>query len=216
MLNSILLRTFVLLSALCLCAASASAGIYDDILSAANRDDTGQVVDLLKRGMDVNTADQSGNTLLMIAARNNNVSLLDFLLRNRANILKKNEYGDSALMLASLRGNREAVRMLLDALAPADSAGWNSIHYAAYSGKVDILRMLVSSGSPNLDVAAPNGQTALMLAARNGHLDAVRVLVDADADIDLEDYDGQTALSLAQDAGFTDVADYLRDVGAVE
>ncbi|HQX85446.1 MAG TPA: hypothetical protein PKV23_08155, partial [Aestuariivirga sp.] len=45
----------------------AQGGAYEDILNAASNDDTASVVSLLQRGMDVNTADRAGNTLLMIA-----------------------------------------------------------------------------------------------------------------------------------------------------
>lgn len=194
---------------------TASAGIYDDILVAAEKDDTAQVVDLLKRGMDVNTVDPSGSTLLVIASRNGNVDLLEFLLRNRANILKRNKYGDSAIMLAALRGHVAIVQKLLDAGADVGHAGWNALHYAAFNGRTDILR-LMTKGKAALDAKAPNGQTALMLAAGAGHLEAVRVLVDADADMDLDDGTGRTALKLAKNGRHADVAEYLKASGAVE
>ena len=193
----------------------AAAGVYDDIIAAANMDDTPQVIDLLKRGMDVNTADRSGNSLLMIAARNANHELLDFLVGNRANLSRKNRYGDSALMLAAFRGHDRIVLKLLAAGARLGDKGWNALHYSAFNGQAEVVRMLAASAA-DLDAPAPNGQTALMLAAKGGKLDAVRMLVDADADLDVEDYDGQTALMLAQQAGHVDVVEYLRDEGAYE
>ena len=45
------------------------AGAYDDMLTAMKQNDVPQVMRLLQRGMDVNTSDQAGNTLLMMAAR---------------------------------------------------------------------------------------------------------------------------------------------------
>ncbi|MDO8931510.1 MAG: ankyrin repeat domain-containing protein [Rhodocyclaceae bacterium] len=208
------LRPLVL--ALCLVLAQpAVAGIYDDILAAANQDDTAQVIDLLKRGMDVNTTDPSGNTLLMIAARNGNADLLDFLIGNRSNLQKRNRYGDSAVMMAAFRGHLAIVRKLLDAGADIRNSGWNALHYSAYGGFTEIVRLLVERKA-DLDVAAPNGQTALMLAAATGKLDVVRILIDADADMDLLDYEGQSAIMLAEKAGFADVTEYLRESGAEE
>jgi len=67
-----------------------------------------------------------------------------------------------------------------------------------------------------VDARAPNGQTALMLAAANGHLEAVRLLVDADADMALTDPEGRTARALALRSANTDIADYLRSEGAPE
>lgn len=196
-------------------AGTAAAGSYDDILNAAEKDDSGQVIDLLKRGMDVNTTDSTGNTLLIIAARNGNLELLDFLLRNRANILKKNKYGDSALMAAAFRGHAAVVERLLDAKAATAGDGWTALHYAAYAGYEEIIRLLVKHGAA-LDAVAPNGQTALMLAASNGKLDAVKLLIDADADMDLKDPKGASALTLARAADHSAIVEYLRSVGAVE
>ena len=196
-------------------AGAVTAGSYDDILIAAEKGDSTQVIDLLKRGMDVNTTDSTGNTLLIIAARTGNTELLDFLLRNRANALKRNKYGDSALMVAAFRGDAATVQRLLDAKAPPNHDGWTALHYAAYGGNAEIIRLLAAHDA-DLDAEAPNGQTALMLAANNGKLDAVKVLVDADADLDLEDREGRTALMLAQAGGHTEVVDYLRSSGAYE
>jgi hypothetical protein len=48
--------------AICLFAGSVQAGAYDDILAATGNGDTAAVLDLVKRGMDVNTADPAGTT----------------------------------------------------------------------------------------------------------------------------------------------------------
>jgi len=67
-----------------------------------------------------------------------------------------------------------------------------------------------------MDKRAPNRQTALMLAARNGHQEVVRLLIEADADMDLTDADGLSAMNLARKSGNTEIADYLKRQGAVE
>ncbi len=55
-----------------------------------------------------------------------------------------------------------------------------------------------------------------MLAAKNGRLELVHLLIDADADMDLPDPDGNTARKLAAQGTHSDISDYLRSVGAVE
>ncbi|TRZ69129.1 MAG: ankyrin repeat domain-containing protein, partial [Rhodocyclaceae bacterium] len=69
---------------------SASAGVYEDMLNAVKTKDIGKVSNLLQRGMDVNTSDPSGNSLLLLAAQNGDLAILELLLRNKANILTKN------------------------------------------------------------------------------------------------------------------------------
>ena len=56
-------------------AMTASAGVYDDLLKAIEDDDTETVTTILQRGMDVNTVDKSGNSLLMLAVQKGNVDL---------------------------------------------------------------------------------------------------------------------------------------------
>lgn len=195
--------------------ASAWAGVYDEILIAARDNRTEQVMDLVRRGMDPNTSDPSGMTLLMFAANNGNQELLDFLLRNRANTMKYNRYGDTALALAALRGHVPIVRRLIEAGADLSGPGWAPLQYAAFAGHADVVSLLLAK-KPDLDKRAPNRQTALMLAARNGHLEVVRLLIEADADMDLTDADGQSAMNLARKSGNTEIADYLKRQGAVE
>ena len=190
-------------------ATSVLAGAYEDILAAVRDDHNDVVANLIQRGMDVNTSDPSGTTLLMVAAGNGNIELVEFLLRSGANILIQNQYGDTAVAIAALRGKFAVVRRLVDAGAAIDGSGWTPLHYAAYSGHADIAQYLIDKHAP-LDSRAPNGQTALMLAARNGHLEVVKLLASANADLQLSDSTGNTASDLALKAGNTDIADYLR------
>lgn len=194
---------------------TAQAGVYEDILKAASNNETALVVDLLRRGMDVNTVDSQGTSLVMFAARFGNTELLDFLLSNRASVLKQNRYGDTAILLAALGGHLEAVRRLVAAGAPLEQAGWSPLIYASFAGHVDVIQFLAEQGA-DLDAQADNGMTAMMIAARNGHLEAVKALLAAGADPDIVDQNDESALDLAQKGGNTLIVEALRQAGAVE
>jgi hypothetical protein len=187
----------------------AGAGVYDEVLVAARENRTGTVIELLRRGMDPNTADPSGTTLMMIAAANGNIQLLETLLGIHANILKQNKYGDTALALAAFNGHLNAVQRLLDYGAQINGPEWNALHYAAFNGHADIVRYLVTKGA-DLNARAPNQQTPLMLAARNGHPEVARLLLEAGADRNMGDAEGNTALGIALKAGNDDIAGFLR------
>lgn len=208
-------KTFLALVATLLLAVSphVAAGAYDDILAAANQGDTTKVVDLLRRGMDVNTTDPQGNTLLMIATREKNLELVRFLLDNRANAQKHNRYGDTALMIAALQGTEEIVKLLLERKTEPSQPGWNALHYAAFENHAKIGALLLAAGA-DVNALAPNGSTALMLAAKRGHLEMVRLLVGAKAELNQIDSVEGTALDMAIQAKHTDVADFLRRAGA--
>jgi len=189
-----------------------ASGVYDEIIQAANNNDTARVISLLRRGMDVNTVDRQGNSLLMIAARGNNVELVRFLLGNRANPERRNPYGDTALMLAAMQGHAATVSAILERKPELNHAGWTALHYAAFSGHEDVLALLIAAGA-DIDLKAPNGETALMLAARNGHFQTVRVLAGARADPSVRSIEGKTALDIAREAGHREIAVFLERFG---
>jgi len=202
------MRNYLLLLSIVLSIGTSQAGVYEEILDAAERADTRKVVDLLQRGMDINTADPAGNTLLMIAARNNNIELVRFLSANRAGVNRRNRFGDTAILLAAIRGHLEASKLLMESGALIDPGGWNVLHYASFAESDEVLRWALGLGL-DLNRKAPNGMTALMLAARQGKLEMVKALADAGADRSIVDGDGLDAAGLAQKAGFTETADFL-------
>jgi len=197
-----------LISVLMALSGTAIGGAHDDIVVAARQDRTEEVIGYLRQGMDPDTSDAAGTTLLMTAAANGNVRLVESLLRLRANILKNNKYGESALALAALNGHKEVVYFLVDAGARINAPGWGALHYAVFNGQADIVRYLVDQGG-DVNARAPNYHTALMLAARNGHGEIVRVLLAAGANPELGDLEGNTALGIAQKAGNQEIAGLL-------
>ena len=207
------LRTLAAVLLAALTSALAQAGAWEETLNAAEANDTQAVAGLIARGMDPNTADQTGTTLLMIAARNGNEQLLELLLRMHANTLLRNMYGDSAISLAAISGQLGAVRRLVEYGVPLSGSGWTPLQYAAYAGQREIVVYLLSKGAAVND-KAPNGQTPLMLAAAQGHSEVVRVLVDGDADLDETDPDGRTALEIAVKNDRAAAAEILRQAAA--
>ena len=187
----------------------AYADSYEDSLSAARRGDTQQLVQLLNRGLDPDTVDAQGNTLLMLAARDGNAATVEALLKYRPKVSRRNAAGDSALMLAVLKGESAVVDLLLNAGAPVNHDGWTPLMYAAFEGRLEILDRLLARGA-DVRALAPNQSNSLMLAARNGHIDAVRRLLKTSIDLDQKNDAGLTAETWALENGNTDIADLLR------
>jgi ankyrin repeat protein len=196
--------------------SSVQAAAYEDLLRAAELGDATGVEGMVAKGMDPNTADAKGNTLLMIAAREGHKDVVWALVRRKANANRRNQYGDTALMIASLRGDREIARMLIEfGGAQVKHSGWAPIHYAAFQDKPEMIRYLVSKGADK-EALAPNGYTALMLAARGGHTDATRALLYEDVDINSRNKEGETALRIAKLRNHAGVAELLTRAGGVE
>ena len=99
--------------------------------------------------------------------------------------------------------------------AEVKHSGWAPIHYAAFQDKPEMIRYLIAKGADK-DAPAPNGDTALMLAARSGHDDAARALLHEDVDVNARNPDGQTALRIAKLGKHTAVVELLTRAGGVE
>ena len=191
-------------------ALPAAADSLDDLFNAAKLGDVSEITLQVSRGMDPNASDPNGNTLLIIAARENQPTVVAELLRQPGIKLNaRNTVGDSAIMLASLRGNTGIVEQLLKAGAAFDDEGWNPLLYAAFEGRVEIVDLLLARGA-NVNALAPNKSTPLMFAARNGHDDVVARLLKAGAKLDLKNDQNETAEGWALKHRNTDIAEMIQ------
>ena len=75
-----------------------------------------------------------------------------------------------------------------------------------------VVRLLVENGAGK-DLTNDSGETALMLAARDGYVEVVRFLVDNGAGMDLTSDNGETGLMLAAYYGHEDVVHCLLEAG---
>ena len=205
-LNNIII--FLLLFAF---ASLAQAGnIVDDARQSIQLDDVSGVKDDLLRGLDVNFVDEDGNSLLMLAAKEGSTKSAALLLGAGARIHLNNAVGDSALLLATFWGHEGIVDLLLarQASLGANPRGWTPLHYAAYAGHTRIASKFLSHGADVNSVTA-NGLSSLMLAAKNGHDDVVKVLLNNKADTALRDDNKLNAIDHALASNNTNIARFI-------
>lgn len=184
------------------------------MLEAVELGDRESVRVWLRQGLDVNSTDELGNTLLMIACHFGRQTIVGDLLDAGADIRRRNRAGDDALMLAALKGQVPIAQTLLQRGADVDRDAWTALHYGAFGGHASIIRLLMEKGADRNRIA-PNGYTPLMLAVRNRRLEAVREILLWDPDLETRGPGGETALSLAQVAEDAGIAQLLRRAGAV-
>ncbi|KAG2486204.1 hypothetical protein HYH03_015166 [Edaphochlamys debaryana] len=76
--------------------------------------------------------------------------------------------------------------------------GWTPAHVAAFDGETEALQALIDAGA-SLGALTEEGETPLILAARQGHLGTSRELfVSGSAKIHLKDREDKTALDWAR------------------
>ena len=88
------------------------------------------------------------------------------------------------------------------------------IHDAAQNGDLEKLKKLLKEKPNDVDLTASEDWTPLIYAARDGKLEAVKVLIEHKATVDKTNIFGQTALQIACFAGYGEIAEFLLDNGA--
>jgi ankyrin repeat protein len=193
----------LLLSAGANARAANRLGVTALMLAAENRD-AAMAEALLKAGADAKASLPGGQTVLMKAARTGNPEIVRLLLAAGADVnTKEGTYGETALMWAAAENHGAAARVLLAHGAELNTRS-NPLKFAPDRFGLEGVLTILPHGS----------WTALMYAARQGSLDAARVLVESGADLNLTDPDGTTALVLAILNGHYDTAAVLAEKGA--
>jgi ankyrin repeat protein len=190
-------------------SAPVFAGAYEDMEDAMARGDTNAVIALIDRGMEVNTVDRQGNTLLIQSIWRELPELFDHLMQRKARVNMRNRNGETALSIAAYLGRARYVRRLVEAGAEVNFFGWPPLAYAAYNGHAEIVDYLIGQGA-EIDAKAENGSTALFFASRFGHVEAVKTLLAHRADPAIVNDRGETALDWALKGKNTDIANLLR------
>ena len=194
----------LLLGAAVLLPAAVQAGAHDDFFKALQLDLAPSVRALLNRGFDPNTVDTSrGDPALIYAIRFQATKTIPVLLASpQIDIEARAPNGDTALMVAAYKKEKEIVAGLLEKGAEPNRPGWTALHYAAASGSLDIVRMLLEK-SAYIDASAPNRTTPLMMAAGAGQTAVIKLLIEEGADQSIRNDAGLTARDFA--AKFADV-----------
>ncbi|MCU1335253.1 MAG: hypothetical protein JWO19_834 [Bryobacterales bacterium] len=115
---------------------------------------------------------------------------------------------------AAMKGNREAVRSLLQRKANANapqSDGTTALHWAVRADDLETAELLIQAGA-NVSAANRDGATPMLLAAENGNPAMLDKLIKAGADPNaaLTKY-GDTPLMMAARTGKTDALQVLLD-----
>jgi ankyrin repeat protein len=169
------------------CSAGLQAGEIDRrLVAAVKAGHKATAFALVQQKVDVNAPEPDGTTALSWAVRQDDVELIDRLIRAGANAKAANRYGVTPLYLAALNGNADVVLKLLKAGAGANDAvteGETALMTAARSGHVAAVNVLLEGGAPVDARENWRGQTALMWAAAEGHPDVIKALVTHGADV---------------------------------
>lgn len=139
---------------------------------AVRDDNTLAIRQWLARDMDLlNVRDADGMTPLHVAIAKNKMRAFDFLIASGANIhmvtgpsLMKIDRDDGTVAFRTTRGQ------------------WTPLHLAAFANRLQMAKVLISKGA-RVGIRNDLGETSLFLAAKEGHVGMIRLLIGHGADI---------------------------------
>jgi ankyrin repeat protein len=169
---------------------------------AATNGNAAVIEKLLKTGEDANAVvSESGDTILMLAARTGKPDAVAVLLNHGADVNKTNATGQTALMWAAAERNSAAVQVLIDHKANLTA----KTHAAPPPKPMDTI------------FSAPfpvGGMTALLFAARQNDMKSAAILLTAGAEVKESAQDGTSPILVAILNGHYTLANFLLEHGA--
>ena len=160
------------------------------LIAAAYANDVEEAARLIEAGADVNAKDDTVQSAYLIATSEvgDDPRLLELTLANGADVRSLDSYNGTGLIRAADRGYTRIVARLLETDVDIDHVnrlGWTALLEA----------IILGSGDAQ-------------------HVEVVRQLVEAGADVNLADGQGVTPLAHAEDAGYEEMVTILRAAGA--
>lgn len=175
---------------------------------------------LVENGAKVDFFDDDGVNPLMAIAAQGNLDSQTFVLEELKKTKSETELkdyinllahsGGSAVMFAAAGGHVECAKQLMEHGADINAVARNK------DGYVEKLRKMIEEGQVQEDEPHVDGVTAIHVAAQGGHLEMVKMLIEAGVESSLAHLDdgGRSPLVLAVQGNYGEVASVLVQAGS--
>lgn len=195
---------------------------YRGLHKAVSDGDHETITKLVGEGAGLNDRDGNGRTPLMIAVYRNDLKAAGALIEAGADLNALDAQRYDAVTIASVLNGVAMLDLVLKSGGKADQTtspyDGTALIAAAHLGHVAVVKALIEAKAP-LDHVNNLGWTALIEAIVLGdggenHLNVVRLLVKAGADVNLADASGTSPLALARRRGYGEIVSVLEGDGA--
>ena len=174
-----------------------------------------KLIDIHK--FDVHMKDNNGWIPFHHSARNGNSELVTYFADMGANIGFKTNEGRNCLHIAALHGHMNLCKILINKykfdVHKTNNTGLKALHYSAINGSYELVRYFADIGK---DIKCKNnfGWNCLHIAARYGHLDLCKTLLDEEKfELRMVDNVGRSMVHHSAKSGNYELLTYFADKG---
>lgn len=177
----------ILLKANCNSNIKTTKGSITPLYIAAEKGHEHIVKILLKYGADVNLGIDNNVTPLMAAAHRGHLEIIKILIEHHALLNVASKEGNQALVIASAHDQYHVVEHLLklEELQPIFKDNRTHLWHAASGGHFKTVKTILQIDKSIINQVDNKGVSPLYIAAENGHLDIVQLLIAEGADFNL-------------------------------
>ncbi|KAK3613548.1 hypothetical protein LTR22_028112, partial [Elasticomyces elasticus] len=168
---------------------------------------------IISTDVDPDSADQKGQTALLLAAGKGYERVVDLLAARVVDIDIRDKADRTPLSYAIEQEQVSVTRMLLHRGANIEATSGSSLTallWTARNGKEIMAQLMLDRGA-NIEAADNDGKTSLISAAQHGNKPVVQLLIDRGANIEAADSGSKTALVWAAICGKETTAQLLLD-----
>ncbi len=150
---------------------------------------TGSAMDVIKyllnQDINVNLADQYGETPLFDCARKGKVQIAKRLIEKFANVNVENRQGELPIHLASFKGDLDMIKLLIESgsfMNKQTKEDKYPVHYAIAGGRYDVIDFLIKKSNQYYSMRDAHGNTLLHHAAKTSNVQMIDMLLNQNLD----------------------------------
>ena len=171
-----------------------------------------------KHSFDVYKVDNAGFTALHRSAQFGSYELVTFFASKGTDVHLKTKGGENSVHIAATYDHLNLCKTLINRhnfnVDRADDGGWTALHFSTRNGSFELVNFFADKVT-DIYVKTIAGENCLHIAARKGHLNLCKTLIDSfNFDVHLTDNEGWTALHHSAHNGSYELVRFFTGMGA--